>query len=112
MSLSGIEHRQAASAEEFGGASVKPASFIDRVLAAIRSIRVTRRTKSLRICETFALGERRQIVVVEWETRRDLIGSTPQGLALLDRAAESLSETERDAEAGLRRQTDGPGVRQ
>jgi len=111
MSLSGIEHRQAVSVEEFSGANVKPASFIERVLAAIRSIRVTRRTKSLRICETLALGERRQIVVVEWETRRYLIGATPQGLSLLDRTAESLSETARDAEASPHRQTDGPGVR-
>jgi len=111
MSLIGFERRQAVSAEEFSGANGKPVSLIDRVLAAIRSIRLARRTKTLRVCETLALGERRQIVVVEWETRRYLIGATQQGLSVLDRAAESPRETARDVEASLHRQVDGPGVR-
>jgi flagellar biogenesis protein FliO len=49
---------------------------------------VHRRTRSLRICETLALGDRRLLLVIQFERKRFLIGATNQSILLLDRLDE------------------------
>jgi flagellar biogenesis protein FliO len=51
----------------------------------LRSFTIRRRDRSLRICETLPLGEKRFVAVVQFEGRRFLIGSTNQSISLLDR---------------------------
>jgi flagellar biogenesis protein FliO len=46
-------------------------------------VKVRRRERSLRVCETLSLGERRLLMVVQFEQRRFLIGATNQSISLL-----------------------------
>ncbi|MGB2592291.1 MAG: flagellar biosynthetic protein FliO [Candidatus Acidiferrum sp.] len=66
-----------------------PDSWFSRVFAALhellRSVRVRRRERSLRVCESLPLGEKRFLAVVQFEGRRFLIGATNQSISLLDR---------------------------
>jgi flagellar biogenesis protein FliO len=55
---------------------------------ALRKVTVRRQERSLRLCETLPLGERRFLMVVEFERRRFLIGATSQSVSLLDRLDE------------------------
>ena len=48
-----------------------------------RRVKVRRRERSLRVCETLSLGERRFLMVVQFEQRRFLIGATNQSISLL-----------------------------
>ena len=50
----------------------------------LRQVKVHRRVRSLRICETLALGDRRLLLVIQFERKRFLIGSTNQSISLLD----------------------------
>jgi flagellar biogenesis protein FliO len=59
-------------------------SVLKRFVDTVRSISVRRRVSSLRLSESLALGERKSIVVVQWEDRRYLLGLTPQTVQLLD----------------------------
>jgi flagellar biogenesis protein FliO len=65
---------------------------LTRMLAAFReaarNVKVRRSERSLRVCETLALGERRFLLVVQCEHRRYLIGTTSQSIALLQRLDE------------------------
>lgn len=57
-----------------------------------RVLRLSRRTpKSLRLCESLPLGERRFVAVVEFERARFLVGGTPSSVVLLSRL-EDLQE--------------------
>ena len=60
------------------------------LLDALRNIRIARRQRSLHLCETLQLGERRQLLLIEWESRRYLIGATQQGLTVLDSVPHSI----------------------
>jgi flagellar biogenesis protein FliO len=51
----------------------------------LRSVRVHRRVRSLRICESLPLGEKRLLAVVQFEGHRFLIGATNNSISLLDR---------------------------
>lgn len=66
-----------------------PDSWLGRILAALcrffRGVSVRRRERSLRVCETLPLGEKRFLAVVQFEGRRFLIGATHQSISLLDR---------------------------
>jgi flagellar biogenesis protein FliO len=57
------------------------------LLARLRSLwsRVTfrRRQRSLRVCETVSLGDKRLVAVLEFERQRFLIGVTSQSVSLL-----------------------------
>jgi flagellar biogenesis protein FliO len=57
----------------------------DAVRDALRRVKVRRRVRSLRVCETLSLGERRLLLIVQFERRRFLIGATNQSISLLDR---------------------------
>jgi hypothetical protein len=91
--------RETASAE-FDGASksmtsealrVSPNTFWLRVLAlGERILRLNRRApRRLRLCESLALGERRFVAVVEFETARFLVGGTPSSVVLLSRLSDA-----------------------
>ena len=69
---------------------------LGRALSFLKTVGFVRRPRALRVRETLALGERRQLLVVEWESQSYLLGATPQGIVLLDRhaSAEIPKETE------------------
>jgi flagellar biogenesis protein FliO len=50
-----------------------------------KTVKMRRRERSLRVCETLSLGERRFLIVVQFEQRRFLIGATSQSISLLQR---------------------------
>jgi flagellar biogenesis protein FliO len=62
---------------------------IAHLFATVRDVlsrvKVRRRTRSLRVCETLSLGERRFLMVVQFERRRFLIGATNQSISLVER---------------------------
>jgi flagellar biogenesis protein FliO len=41
------------------------------------------RTRTLRLCESLALGEKRMVAVVECDNQRYLLAATPQSISLL-----------------------------
>ena len=61
------------------------AGWLEAIRTFLRSFRIRRRKRSLRICETLALGEKRLLAVVQFEGRRFLIGATNQSISLLER---------------------------
>jgi flagellar biogenesis protein FliO len=64
-----------------------------------RVLRLSRRTpKSLRLCESLPLGERRFVAVVEFERARFLVGGTPSSVVLLSRLEDSGERVEGAAE--------------
>jgi flagellar biogenesis protein FliO len=50
-----------------------------------RSVRITRREKTLRVCEALPLGDKRFVALIQCEDRRFLIAGTQQSISLLDR---------------------------
>jgi flagellar biogenesis protein FliO len=65
-----------------------------------RVLRISRRKpKSLRLCESLPLGERRFVAVVAFERRRFLVGGTASSLVLLTRLGDSGSRVEGETEA-------------
>ena len=65
--------------------------FLARIASLLRQVKANRSPRTLRICETLSLGERRLLLVVQVERRRFLIGATNQSIALLDRLDERSS---------------------
>ena len=55
---------------------------------AMSKVKVRRRQRSLQLCETLSLGERRFLMVVQFEGCRFLIGATNQSISLLERLDE------------------------
>jgi flagellar biogenesis protein FliO len=53
------------------------------LLGALRSIRIRNRTRTLKLCETLQLGDKRFLAVVQFNHQRLLIGSTSQSICLL-----------------------------
>jgi hypothetical protein len=47
------------------------------------SIRIQKRERKLRLCDSLALGEKRMIAVVEFEQQRFLVAATPNNISLL-----------------------------
>ncbi len=86
--------------------SVVPASeawfarFLRTVRALLLSVRVRRGERSLRICETLPLGEKRLLAVVQFEGRRFLIGATNQSICLLDRLDSSSTPRQKRDRSG------------
>jgi flagellar biogenesis protein FliO len=54
----------------------------NRLAEVFGKIRVNRR-RSLRLCETLALGEKRIVAIVECDQQRFLLAATPQNISLL-----------------------------
>lgn len=59
---------------------------VGRLLKSLSAVRFSSRTRSMRVCESLALGERRQLLVVEWESRKYLIGAGQCGFTVLDKS--------------------------
>jgi flagellar biogenesis protein FliO len=54
-----------------------------RLCALWASVRVQRRVRRLRLCESLSLGEKRVVAVVEFEDQRFLLAATPEHITLL-----------------------------
>lgn len=66
-----------------------------------RVLRISRRSpKSLRLCASLPLGERRFVAVVEFEQARFLVGGTSSSLVLLSRLRDCGSGAEEEIESG------------
>jgi flagellar biogenesis protein FliO len=69
--------------------SLSQSTFLTRLVAGIQAaasrLRVRRADRSLRLCETLPLGERRCLLLVQCEQHRYLIGATAQMLTLIER---------------------------
>ena|ERR1700730_2781751 len=61
------------------------AHLVATVRDVLSRVKVRRRVRSLRVCETLSLGERRCLMVVQFEGRRFLIGATNQSISLVER---------------------------
>jgi flagellar biogenesis protein FliO len=91
-----------------------PSAFTESLLhrtpalfARLRSIwgrvSVRRRERSLRVCETVSLGDKRFVAVLEFERQRFLIGVTSQSVSLLQGLGSScvpLADAPRDQACG------------
>lgn len=55
------------------------------LLSALRGITIRPRVRSLRLCETLPLGEKRSLMVVQFHDQRLLIGATSHSISLLQR---------------------------
>jgi flagellar biogenesis protein FliO len=77
------------------------ARWIDAIRAFLQSFRIRRRVRSLQICETLPLGEKRFLAVVQFEGRRFLIGATNQSISLLDKL-DSASTQRQKQEVSLK----------
>jgi len=71
--------------------------WLGKLVGALRSIHFTRKARELRLRETLALGEKRQLLVVEWDSQRYLVGATPQGLTVLDRRGGDMVTEQQDS---------------
>jgi flagellar biogenesis protein FliO len=58
----------------------------------LRHVKIQRRERSLRVCESLSIGDKRSILVVEFESKRYLLAATSQSISLLDRLSESQSK--------------------
>jgi flagellar biogenesis protein FliO len=75
--------------------SSRLASLWQRVIAALPKIRVNRQ-RSLRLCESLSLGEKRIVAVIEYDDQRYLLAATPQNVSLL----QSLGPARADEKSG------------
>ena len=62
--------------------------FLGVVRNLFRKVTVRRRERALRVCETLPLGDRRFLMVVQFEQRRFLVGATNHSISLLERLDE------------------------
>jgi flagellar biogenesis protein FliO len=71
--------------------------------SGVRSIRYKRKQRSMRLCETLPLGDRRYLALVEVDGHRFLLGAAGNSVSLLARlcmspeAAEAIPKPEPDA---------------
>lgn len=70
--------------------------FFAPFLAVLRTVSIHRRERSLRLCETLPLGEKRLLAVVQFDRQRFLIGATGQSISLLQRLDDSSNSTVED----------------
>jgi flagellar biogenesis protein FliO len=74
---------EGAAAATLGGASSPWAWLLLRLRAALAGVKIQRRQRRLRLCETLSLGDKRLIALVEYENHRFLVAATPQRISLL-----------------------------
>jgi flagellar biogenesis protein FliO len=67
--------------------------FAGRARELFRAVRIRRRERTLRLCETVSLGDKRFVAVVQFERRRFLLGVTPQTVSLLQGLGEEEPAT-------------------
>jgi flagellar biogenesis protein FliO len=61
----------------------------ERLLGVIASVRVSRKPRRLRLCESLSLGEKRFVAVIHYEGQQFLIGGSASSLNLLARLGET-----------------------
>jgi len=59
-------------------------SLLGRIRALFSSVRIERRTRRLKLCETLSLGDKRLLALVECGNHRFLIAATAQTISLLE----------------------------
>ena len=67
------------------------ASLWARISSSFLKIRVSRR-RTLRLCETLSLGEKRLVAVVEFDNQRFLLAATQQNITLLQSLGPATTE--------------------
>lgn len=72
------------------------AQVLSKLHRFVSAVKIRRRESSLRVCETVSLGERRSLLVVQFESERFLISSTNHTISLLHRL-----ENKREAQSDL-----------
>lgn len=83
--MKALVSRHVASSQSQPGNLLTGWSTVWRKLAnVVRMISLRRRAQTLRVQESLSVGERRSLVVVQWENRRYLLGITPQAFQILD----------------------------
>ncbi|MGB8771254.1 MAG: flagellar biosynthetic protein FliO [Candidatus Korobacteraceae bacterium] len=60
-----------------------------RVLGAFAAVRVGRKPRRLRLCESLSLGEKRFVAVIQYEGQQFLVGGGASSLSLLARLGEA-----------------------
>src|SRR5271155_5631699 len=90
----GMEENSDSRSWEEGEPQSFGAAIFSRIRSAFSEVRIQRRTRRLKLCETLSLGEKRILALVECENRRFLIAATAQNISLL----ETLSAPEEGGE--------------
>jgi flagellar biogenesis protein FliO len=80
----GMEDNSDSRSSEEGEPQSFGAAILSRIRAAFSEVRIQRRTRRLKLCETLSLGEKRILALVECENRRFLIAATAQNISLLE----------------------------
>lgn len=83
---------EGAAAAHLSGARSPWASLWVRLRAALAGVRIQRRQRRLRLCETLSLGDKRLIALVEYENHRFLVAATPQRISLLQSLGPATDE--------------------
>jgi len=84
---------EGAAVAPLGGARSPWASICLRLRAAFAGVKIQRRQRRLRLCETLSLGDKRLIALVEYENQRFLVGATPQRISLLQSLGPATDES-------------------
>lgn len=69
-------------------ASLRP-TWWERLLEMFASVRVSRKPRRLRLCESLSLGEKRFVAVIQYEGQQFLVGGSAGSLSLLARLGEA-----------------------
>lgn len=59
------------------------AALLGRLRALFSEVKIQRRPRSLRVCETLSLGDKRIVALIECENQRFLVAATAQTISLL-----------------------------
>ncbi len=69
-------------------------ALLERFLDLVKSVRIERRQRRLRLCESLALGDKRSVAVVQFEEQRFLLGISSSGVSLLQNLGPAPSSGE------------------
>jgi hypothetical protein len=72
------------------------ARFVAAISGFLHGIKVSRRKRTLLLCETLPLGEKRFLAIVQVEQQRFLIAATNQSISLLQCLEPSIHSTLRE----------------
>jgi flagellar biogenesis protein FliO len=79
--------------ETTNGPRITPAplrpTWWERMLGVFAAVRVSRKPRRLRLCESLSLGEKRFVAVIQYEGQQFLIGGGSSSLNLLARLGEA-----------------------
>jgi flagellar biogenesis protein FliO len=83
VTMSEVKIQAAADGPRTFESASRLARFFMLVLTLLRNIKIQRRERSMRLCETLPLGEKRFLAIVQIEHQRFLIAATNQSISLL-----------------------------